>query len=349
MGENKRYYWLKLQENFFDDDTIDFIEGQENGEKYVLFYLKLCLKALKNEGKLIRYVGEMLLPFDDVGIAKLTRTDIDVVRSALTLFSNIGLIKKLDTGEIFLTQLNEMVGTETQKAKYMREKRLQERNKGVTLLPECYSNVTQSIEYRDRVKEQEKETEKETEFECVPYIQKQIDITKQDFRKMKEEVYSLFVEHNEKNAVHKIPVPSNIDYFDQKFGGYLVELTRQYKADDILSALKNYLKVANCQTWKSGFSVKDFCRNICEYIPEFFNISKYIDTPKSEEEIKTMTQSFADENLMKDWFNYAIFHHNRKKWIQAGQPEGTDFKKWADDCLCEDVKNGRANPDGDYI
>ena len=37
MGENKRYYWLKLQENFFDDDTIDFIESQENGEKYVLF------------------------------------------------------------------------------------------------------------------------------------------------------------------------------------------------------------------------------------------------------------------------------------------------------------------------
>lgn len=188
-----------------------------------------------------------------------------------------------------------------------------------------------------------------TDNECVSYIQKQIDITKQDFKKMKEEVYNSFVEHNEKNAVHKIPVPSNIDYFDQKFGGYIVELTRQYKADDILSALKNYLKVANCQTWKSGFSVKDFCRNICEYIPEFFDISKYIDTPKSEEEIKTMTQSFADENLMKDWFNYAIFHHNRKKWIQAGQPEGEDFKKWANDCLCEDVKNGRANPDGDYI
>lgn len=163
MSENKRYYWLKLQENFFDDDTIDFIESQENGEKYVLFYLKLCLKALKNEGKLIRYVGEMLLPFDDVGLSKITRTDIDTVRSALVLFSKIGLIKKLDTGEIFLTQLNEMVGTETQKAKYMRERRLQERNNGVTMLPECNSDVTQSIELRDielekRVKDKKAET-----------------------------------------------------------------------------------------------------------------------------------------------------------------------------------------------
>ena len=142
MGENKRYYWLKLQENFFEDDTIDFIEGQENGEKYVLFYLKLCLKALKNEGKLIRYVGEMLLPYDDVGIAKLTRTDIDVVRSALLLFSKIGLIKKMDSGEIYLTQLNEMVGTETQKAKYMRQRRLEQKSNIVTpLLPECYTDI----------------------------------------------------------------------------------------------------------------------------------------------------------------------------------------------------------------
>ena len=49
MSENKRFYWLKLQEDFFEDDTIDFIESQENGEKYCLFYLKLCLKALKSE------------------------------------------------------------------------------------------------------------------------------------------------------------------------------------------------------------------------------------------------------------------------------------------------------------
>ena len=153
MGENKRYYWLKLQENFFDDDTIDFIESQESGEKYVLFYLKLCLKALKNEGKLIRYVGEMLLPYDDTGLAKLTRTDVNVVRSALILFSKIGLIKKLETGEIFLTQLNEMVGTETNKAKYMRQKRLEQKGNNVTpMLPECYTDIDIDIE-----KEKEKD------------------------------------------------------------------------------------------------------------------------------------------------------------------------------------------------
>ena len=171
MGENKRYYWLKLQENFFEDDTIDFIEGQENGEKYVLFYLKLCLKALKNEGKLIRYVGEMLLPYDDVGIAKLTRTDIDVVRSALLLFSKIGLIKKMDSGEIYLTQLNEMVGTETQKAKYMRQRRLEQKSNIVTpLLPECYTDIELDTELeKDSCSEQQQQFKKPTVKEIQDY------------------------------------------------------------------------------------------------------------------------------------------------------------------------------------
>ena len=39
----KKYYWLKLKNDFFDDDTIQFIEEQENGVAYVNFYLKLCL------------------------------------------------------------------------------------------------------------------------------------------------------------------------------------------------------------------------------------------------------------------------------------------------------------------
>lgn len=138
MSENHRYYWLKLQETFFEDDTIDFIESQENGERYVLFYLKLCLKALKNEGKLIRYVGELLMPYDEVGIAKLTKTDVDTVRSALILFSKIGLIKRLDSGEIYLTQLNELIGTETSAAQRKRKQRINEKAR---LSLEC-DNVT---------------------------------------------------------------------------------------------------------------------------------------------------------------------------------------------------------------
>ena len=60
MSETKRYYWLKLPENFFDatdDETISFIEEQEGGSAYVLFYLKLLCKALRTDGTLIRLIG----------------------------------------------------------------------------------------------------------------------------------------------------------------------------------------------------------------------------------------------------------------------------------------------------
>ena len=56
MSDNKRFYWLKLKEDFFDDETIRYIEEQENGIKYSNFYLKLCLKSLRTDGKLIRLV-----------------------------------------------------------------------------------------------------------------------------------------------------------------------------------------------------------------------------------------------------------------------------------------------------
>ena len=39
---SKRYYWLKLKEDFFEDDTIAWIEEQERGKDYVLFYLCPC-------------------------------------------------------------------------------------------------------------------------------------------------------------------------------------------------------------------------------------------------------------------------------------------------------------------
>lgn len=123
MSDNKRYYWLKLPENFYDDDTIQWIEDQENGAAYVNFYLKLLLKSLSDDGKLIRYVGQRLMPYDVRSLARLTNTDTDTVRVALELFVNIGLIERLETGEIYMSQIDEMIGKETESARRKRKYR----------------------------------------------------------------------------------------------------------------------------------------------------------------------------------------------------------------------------------
>lgn len=120
--QKKRYYWLKLKEDFFEEDTIEWLEEQPNGKEYCLFYLKLCLKSLKTEGILVRNVGNLMIPYDPESLAKLTNSNTDTVKVAMDLFNKIGLIKILDSGEIYLNQLSELVGSETE---YARQKRIQ--------------------------------------------------------------------------------------------------------------------------------------------------------------------------------------------------------------------------------
>ena len=159
----KKYYWLKLKEDFFDDDTISFIEEQENGVYYVNFYLKLCLKSVKTEGKLIRLIGENLIPYDVKSLSKLTGVPVDTVVVAMKLFESIGLVKILETGEIYLSQINELIGTETDKARIMRQKRAVQKldgNNVTTLLPRCYPE-------KEEDKDKEKEIDKKQEEEDV--------------------------------------------------------------------------------------------------------------------------------------------------------------------------------------
>lgn len=149
MSDNKRYYWLKLKEDFFDEDTIVFIEEQPNGIVYSNFYLKLCLKSLKTDGKLIRLVGETLIPYDVKSLSKLTNVDIDVVQNAMILFERIGLIKILETGEIYLSQLENMVGSESNWAKLKRNQRSKLDNvqsMSTKCLPEKEIDIEKDIE-----------------------------------------------------------------------------------------------------------------------------------------------------------------------------------------------------------
>ncbi len=170
MGGNKRYYWLKLKEDFFEDDTIEWLEEQENGERYVLFYLKLCLKSLKEDGCLIRYVGETLIPYDVKALAKLTNTDQDTVAVALKTFTDIGLIELKDSGEIYMKQIDEMIGSETDVAKRVRKHRARQNliknnidllhcNDGVTKCNTEYRDKSIEIDTRDRDKELDIELE----------------------------------------------------------------------------------------------------------------------------------------------------------------------------------------------
>ena len=65
MSDNKKYYYLKLKEDFFTSETITLLESMKDGVMYSNILLKLYLMSLKNNGKLIfrdkiQYTIEMM-------------------------------------------------------------------------------------------------------------------------------------------------------------------------------------------------------------------------------------------------------------------------------------------------
>lgn len=181
---NKRYYWLKLEENFFEDDTIAWLEEQENGKDYVIFYLKLALRSLKDDGRLIRYVGETLIPYDVKALAKLTNTSPDTVAVAMKTFLEIGLVSRLESGEIYLNQIEEMVGSETDVAKRVRKhraKKVLEEGDNKQLLQ---SNIVETKSNTEIEIDKELEIDKEQEKPSNKLLEKDL---KSDFESIWKE------------------------------------------------------------------------------------------------------------------------------------------------------------------
>lgn len=156
---------MKINKDFFDDDTMKYLEEQEHGKDFIILYLKLCLKSLEDEGLLIRYVGTKLIPYDVPAIAKMTNTAIDIVETAMKIFEEIELIEKKETGELFMSQIQEMIGTDTYEARKKRKQRAKEKAQGDNvpqMSPNCPTNVP---EYKSKSKRLEKELELQLEQE----------------------------------------------------------------------------------------------------------------------------------------------------------------------------------------
>lgn len=141
-----KFYWLQLKEDFFENDAIEWLEEQQpNGRDYAYFYLKLCLKSLKSNGVLIRKVGNVLIPYDNQKLAELTKMDFDTVTVAMELLKKIGLVTILESGEIYINQLDNLIGSKSVGAL----KKQQQRMLGGQKVDKC----PPKIEYRDRDKD----------------------------------------------------------------------------------------------------------------------------------------------------------------------------------------------------
>lgn len=147
MAEQKRFYWIKLKENFFDLETIDWLIAQKNGCEYIVLYQKLCLMSANKGGRLAMQIGEMIVPYDVNKIARDTKFDIDTVIVALELFQKLGLIYEESDGVLKIPYVEEIVGSETPAAI---KKRKQREKRKLLQGDKVGDNVLQEKEYREK-------------------------------------------------------------------------------------------------------------------------------------------------------------------------------------------------------
>ena len=115
MSDNRKYYYLKLKENYFDEDAIVLLESMQDGVLYSNILLKLYLKSLKNGGKLqldenIPYTAQM--------IATITRQQVGTVERALQIFMKLGLVEPLPSGALYMSNIELLIGQSSTAVSY---------------------------------------------------------------------------------------------------------------------------------------------------------------------------------------------------------------------------------------
>ena len=135
MANDKKYYWLKLKDDFFRDKKMKKLRNIAGGGTYTIIYLKMQLLSLKNSGVLIfenvedTFEEEIALEIDE---------KVEDVKVCLLYLEKTGLLECKDN-EYVLPQTIDCIGSETAVAERVRRSR--ERKKQIEAL-HCNSSET---------------------------------------------------------------------------------------------------------------------------------------------------------------------------------------------------------------
>lgn len=165
MADNKKYYYMRLKENFFDSDEMIILENMDNGDGiiYSNILLKLYLRSLKYEGRLM---FNERIPFNPQMLSTIVRHPVGVVEKALKAFVDLGLVEVMDNGAIYMLDIQNFIGkttTEADRIKAYRSKINKEKglvSNDTQKLVQMYDKSTPELELEIEI---EKEIDKEVE------------------------------------------------------------------------------------------------------------------------------------------------------------------------------------------
>lgn len=168
MGDTKRFYWLKLKEDFFRQKDIKKLRKLAGGEVFIIIYLKMLLRSLKDDGRLYYegveddFPAELALDIDE---------EEENVKMTIAYLTAKGILVQNQPDEFELMTAHEMTGSECDSAarvRRLREQRMlasgQKALQSNATVTDCNGTVTTSnVEI-----EKELELEKELEIEAKP-------------------------------------------------------------------------------------------------------------------------------------------------------------------------------------
>ncbi|MDU4110733.1 phage replisome organizer N-terminal domain-containing protein [Veillonella parvula] len=156
MSDNKKYYYLRLKDNFFDSDELKILESMKDGYLYSNILLKLYLRSLKNDGKLV--VNDRI-PYNTEMLASVTGHQVGTIKQALSMFKELGLIEVLENGAIYMLDIQNFIGKGSTEADRQRlyDRRISEERK--------QKKITQSRNLEEILEKSTPEIEIEKELE----------------------------------------------------------------------------------------------------------------------------------------------------------------------------------------
>ena len=163
MSDNKKYYYLRLKDNFFDSDELKILESMKDGYLYSNILLKLYLRSLKNDGKLV--VNDRI-PYNAEMLASVTGHQVGTIKQALSMFKELGLIEILENGAIYMLDIQNFIGKGSSEADRKREYRQR--------IETDRTNVQTKV--RQISEKSPPEIEKDIEINKELYKEKDIDI-----------------------------------------------------------------------------------------------------------------------------------------------------------------------------
>lgn len=143
----KRYFWLKLYDDFFTSKRIKKLRSIAGGDTYTIIYLKMQLKALKTDGYL--YFDGVMSDFAEELALDIDESPEDV-KVTINYLMSVGLLETNDGEEYKLPFLDNCIGSET--AHTQRQRDYVKRKKERELLEKASQNdadVTQMLQVSD--------------------------------------------------------------------------------------------------------------------------------------------------------------------------------------------------------